>query len=402
MELNYRLKSIKPSPTLAMAAKANDMLSNGYDVINLSVGEPDYGTPDNIKQKACEAIKAEKTKYTSVSGIKPLKEAIVNKFLKENNLQYSIDEVLVGVGAKQLIFNAMIASLNDGDEVIIPSPYWVSYADIVSFAGGIPVIIRCAPNNEFKITASQIERAITHNTKWVIINSPNNPTGSIYSKDELEEIANMLLKYPNVYVLTDDIYEHLIFDEYRFYTIGEVNKDLKKRVLTINGVSKSYSMTGWRLGYAGGPRELINAMSMIQSQSTSNPCTISQYAALEALTGNQLCISEGKKIFQSRRDLVINMLQKANHLRYNIPIGAFYLFVNCKDLIGGISNEGELISSSSSFCNYLLDKFLVAVVDGGAFGMPGYFRISYAVSEDKLKKSCERIINACNNINICI
>jgi aspartate aminotransferase len=390
-----RLSKIKPSPTLAVVKKAAELKQNGYDVISLGAGEPDFDTPENIKQAGINAINSGFTKYTPVDGTIELKKAITRKFKRENNLNYTEEQVIAGTGAKQVLYNAMMASLNVGDEVIIPCPYWVSYSDIVELAEGKPVFVNCTASNNFKITKHQLEQVITPKTKWLFLNSPNNPTGSSYSKEELKQLAEVLVKYEHIYILSDDIYEHVMFDGIKFATIAEVEPRLIERTLTLNGVSKSYAMTGWRLGYAGGPKELIKAMAVIQSQSTSNPCSISQKAAVEALNGNQDFIAPNAKIFQDRRDIVLNLLAETGLLSCNKPDGAFYLFPDCSKLFGKKTSSGKIISSSDDVANYFLEEALVAVVQGTAFGMDGYFRISYATSNEVLIEAMNRINKAC-------
>ncbi len=390
-----RMKSIKPSPTLAVNSKAAELKMAGIDVISLGAGEPDFDTPENIKEAAIQAIKEGFTKYTAVEGIRELKVAIKEKFIKENNLSYELDEIIVGAGGKQVIYNAFAASLNEGDEVIIPSPYWVSYPDMVLLFGGKPVFIECEIQTNFKMTLEQLKSAITPKTKWLIINSPSNPTGAAYSKDELTKIAKILLDHPHITILSDDIYEHITYDEFEFVNIVQVEPALRNRTLIVNGVSKSYSMTGWRIGYGVGPTELIKNMSIIQSQSTSNPCSISQKAAVEALTGSQDFIEPNKLGFKRKRDLVISMLSEIDGIVCNVPEGAFYLFPSCKDLIGKTTITGEKIKNDVDFSKYLLEDANVAVVPGSAFGLNGYFRISYATSEQQLADACVRMQKSC-------
>lgn len=394
--LSKRVQNIKPSPTLAITAKALELKTAGYNIISLSAGEPDYDTPLHIKNAAKIALDEGKTKYTPVEGIKPLKEAICAKFERENGLSYHPNEVLVGVGAKQIIFNALLATINPGDEVIILAPYWVSYIDMVELAEGTPIIVNSREENGFKVNAKEIEKAITPSTKWLLINSPNNPTGSSYSYTELKEIAEMLTRHPHVHILMDDIYEHIIFDNHKFVTLAQVEPSLKPRILTVNGVSKSYSMTGWRIGYGAGPKSIIEAMAIIQSQSTSNACSISQYAALAALNGPQDCLEQGRLLFEGRRNMVVDLINEIEGLSCNLPSGAFYLFINCKDMIG--TKADRSIQSSEDFCTYLLEKALVAAVPGEAFGAPGYIRISYATSDDILREACARIKKICSDL----
>ena len=401
LQFSNQVNSIKVSATLAISNQAAQMKKQGIDVISLSTGEPDFDTPDNIKQAAIQAIMDGKTKYTAVDGIIELKEAVVAKFKKQNNLHYKTSQITVGTGAKQVIFNALLATLNPGDEVIIPSPYWVSYPEMVTFAQGKSVIVECNPANDFKLTSESLEKAITKNTKWLILNSPSNPTGAAYTLNELQSIAAVLLKHPHVYILSDDIYEHILFDSFAFHTIASVEPTLFDRVLTVNGVSKSHSMTGWRIGYAGGPEELIKNIAKVQSQSTSNPCSISQYAALEALNGPQDFIAEQVKVFQHRRDVILKKLQEMPDIQCNTPNGAFYLFPNCQLCIGKKTPDGKVIKNDLDFAEYLLKEALVAVVPGSAFGMNNFFRISYATSEELLIKACERIAQALNKLQNC-
>ncbi|MCC2645996.1 MAG: aatA [Rickettsiaceae bacterium] len=393
-----RMQSIKPSPTLAVNAKANELKLAGIDVISLGAGEPDFDTPDNIKEAAIQAIKEGFTKYTAVEGIRELKVAIKDKFLKENNLKYELDELIVSSGGKQVIYNALMATLDEGDEVIIPSPYWVSYPDMTLLAGGEPKFIECEIQTNFKLTAEELEKAITPKTKWLIINSPSNPTGAAYTKEELVDIANVLIKYPHVYVMSDDIYEHIVYDDFQFNNIVQVEPSLKNRTLLANGVSKSYSMTGWRIGYGAGPKELIKNMTIIQSQSTSNPCSISQKAAVEALNGPQDFIEPNKIGFKRKRDLVISMLVEIEGISCNTPEGGFYLFPSCKQIFGKVTPKGEKISNDIDFSRYLLEDANVAVVPGSAFGLSGYFRISYATSEQQLADACTRIRKSCEKL----
>ena len=387
------LKRIKPSPTIAVSQKARELKAAGKDVIGLGAGEPDFDTPENIKNAAIDAIKKGETKYTAVDGTPTLKKAIVNKFKKENNLEYSIDEITVGTGGKQVIYNAFMATLNKGDEVIIPAPYWVSYPDMVLLAGGNPKIVKCNEEDRFKLTTKNLKKAITKKTKWLILNSPSNPTGATYSKEEIEALSEILIKNKNVYILSDDIYEHITYDNFNFFTIAQISK-LKKRTLTMNGVSKSYAMTGWRIGYAGGPKEIIKAISKIQSQSTSNPSSISQAAAVEALNGTQDFIQERAEAFKERRDFVVDSLNNIKGISCLKPSGAFYVFPSCKKLLG----KKTKLKTDTEFVEKLLEKANVAVVQGSAFGLDGYFRISYATSMDNLKKALERIKSFCENL----
>ena len=397
--LASRLSLVKPSPTLAVTAKAAELKAAGKDVIGLGAGEPDFDTPDHIKKAANEAIARGETKYTAVAGTPALKKAVCDKFKKENGLDYAPNQIVVGTGAKQVLFNALLATLNKGDEVIIPAPYWVSYPDMVLFAEGTPVIVPCAEQKGFKLTPDALEKAITPKTKWLILNSPSNPTGAAYTKEELRALADVLLKHPNVWVMADDIYEHLSYDGFIFHTIAQVEPKLLPRTLTVNGVSKAYAMTGWRIGYAGGPKELIAAISDIQSHSTSNPSSISQAAALGALAGDQTFLQQWKQSFASRRNLVADALNQIPGLSCLKPEGAFYVFPNMKALIGKKTPAGKTIENSADFCTYLLEDGLVAAVAGSAFGLEGYFRISYATSESVLQKAMERIKDVVAKLN---
>lgn len=396
MVLAARLSRIKPSPTLAVTAKAIKMKSEGVDVISLGAGEPDFDTPQNIKDAAVVAIANGETKYTAVDGTKALKTAIRDKFKRDNNLLYQLDEITVGTGGKQVLFNLLMASVNAGDEVIIPAPYWVSYIDIVNLAQGVPVIV--TPNEDCKITPEKLEAAITNKTKWFILNSPSNPSGVAYSKEELLAFAAVLKRYPHVWILSDDIYEHVIFDGFVTHNIAELSPDLKDRVFIVNGVSKTYSMTGWRIGYGAGDQKLIKAMSMLQSQSTSNPSSISQAAAVEALNGTQHFIAENNDLFVKRRDMVLSLLQQIDGIECLKPQGAFYLFPSIKNLLGK-SYRGRLIDNCTVFSELLLDVVHVAVVPGIAFGMEGYFRISYATSDENLQNACARIADFVSQLN---
>ncbi len=387
------LKRIKPSPTIAVTSKAREMRAAGKDVIGLGAGEPDFDTPDNIKEAAIQAIKRGDTKYTAVDGTPALKKAIKEKFSRENNLTYGLDQISVGTGGKQVLYNAFMATLNPGDEVIIPAPYWVSYPDMVLLAGGKPKIVKCSEKNEFKITPAELKKAISKKTKWLIINSPSNPTGSCYTKEEVQELSKILIKNKKVFILSDDIYEHITYDGFEFFTIAQI-KSLKDRVLTMNGVSKSYSMTGWRIGYGAGPKDIIKAMAKIQSQSTTNPSSISQAAAVEALNGTQDFIKTRSESFKERRDFVVENLNNIEGLSCLKPNGAFYVFPNCKKLLG----KKTKLKTDKDFVEKLLEKSEVAVVQGSAFGLDGYFRISYATSMDNLKKALERIKSFCESL----
>jgi len=393
-----RLSAIKPSPTIAVSTLARELKAAGRDVIGLGAGEPDFDTPDHIKEAAIEAIKAGDTKYTTVDGTAELKAAVVEKFKRENGLDYKPEEVTVGVGGKQVIYNALMATLNPGDEVIIPAPYWVSYPDMTLLAGGTPVFVTCPENNGFKLRAEDLEAAITDRTKWLMINSPNNPTGAAMSRDELRMIADVLLRHPHVWVITDDIYEHLVYDGFEFNTIAAIEPELKSRCLTMNGVAKAYAMTGWRIGYAGGPTELIKAMAKVQSQSTSNPCSISQAASVVALNGRQDFIPERAAAFKSRRDMVAAMLNTAPGMRCHTPEGAFYVYPSCAGVIGKKTPDGVTLNNSEDFSRYLLESEGVAAVHGTAFGLDPHLRISYATSTELLEDACGRIIRACEKL----
>ena len=378
------LKRIKPSPTLAVTQKARELKAAGKDVIALGAGEPDFDTPDNVKDAAIKAIKDGDTKYTAVDGTPALKKAISEKFKRENNINYNTDEITVGAGGKHVIYNLMMATLNKDDEVIIPAPYWVSYPDIVLLAGAKPVVIECSEDQGFKLTAKDLESAITNNTKWLILNSPSNPTGACYSEQEIKNLAMVLKRNPHVNILSDDIYEHVVYEDFKFFTMAQI-PELKNKVVTMNGVSKSYAMTGWRIGYAGGSKELIKAIAKIQSQSTTNPSSISQAAAVEALNGNQDFISVRSKAFQERRDFVVNSLNEINGISCIKPDGAFYVFPNCKALLGKKDKLGKKLENDTDFVQSLLENNNVAVVQGSAFGLDGFFRISYATSMSNLE-----------------
>ena len=392
--ISNSLNKIKPSPTIAVSQKARELRAAGKDVIGLGAGEPDFDTPNNIKNAAVRAIRAGETKYTAVDGTLALKKAIVKKFKKENNLKYSIDQITVGAGGKQVLYNAFMATLNKGDEVIIPAPFWVSYPDMVLLAGGKPKIVKCDEKDGFKINAKNLRKAITKKTKWLILNSPSNPTGAGYTKNEIKKLSKVLIKHKKIHILSDDIYEHVKYDNFKFYTIAQIPK-LKNRTLTMNGVSKSYAMTGWRIGYAAGPENIIKAIRKIQSQSTSNPSSISQAAAVEALNGTQKFIKKRANSFKARRNFVVNSLNNIKGINCLKPNGAFYVFPNCKKLLG---NKTKL-KTDTDFVKKLLEKSNVAVVQGSAFGLDGYFRISYATSMQKLKIAMSRIKSFCENLN---
>ena len=396
--ISNSLKRIKPSPTIAVTQKARELKAAGKDVIGLGAGEPDFDTPDSIKKAAIEAINKGDTKYTAVDGTPALKKAIVSKFRRENNLDYSVSEITVGTGGKQVIYNALMATLNKGDEVVIPAPFWVSYPDMVLLAGGKPKVVKCDEKDGFKITPKKLQKAITKKTKWLILNSPSNPTGAGYSKNEIENLSKVLLKYKKVHVLSDDIYEHITYDNFNFFTIAQVSK-LKNRTLTMNGVSKSYAMTGWRIGYAAGPKEIIKAISKIQSQSTSNPSSISQAAAVEALNGDQDFIQERSDAFKERRDFVVDSLNNIKGINCLKPNGAFYVFPSCKDLLGKKDGSGNKLKTDTDFVQSLLENTGVAVVQGSAFGLEGFFRISYATSMENLKKGMEKISSFCKSLS---
>jgi len=392
------LARIKPSATIAVTNKARELKAAGRDVIGLGAGEPDFDTPENIKQAAIQAIRDGKTKYTAVDGIPELKAAIAAKFLRENNLTYAANQITVGTGGKQVLYNALMATLNPGDEVIIPAPYWVSYPEMVALGGGTPVEIVGPQDQGFKINAAALEAAITPKTKWLLLNSPSNPSGAGYTFAELRALADVLLKYPHVWIMTDDMYEHLVFDDFKFVTIAEVEPKLYDRTLTVNGVSKAYAMTGWRIGYAGGPVELIKAMGTIQSQSTSNPSSVSQWAAVEALNGTQDYIPKNAELFKKRRDLVVSMLNQANGIVCPNPEGAFYVFPSCAGTLGKTTAGGRLLETDVDFVTALLEEEGVAVVQGSAFGLAPYFRISYATSTEALEEACTRIQRFCGNL----
>ena len=395
--VSNNLKRIKPSPTIAVTQKARELKASGKDIIGLGAGEPDFDTPDNIKEAAIKAIKDGDTKYTAVDGTPALKDAIIKKFKRENNLDYQVDEITVGTGGKQVIYNAMMATLNEGDEVVVPAPYWVSYPDIVLLAGGIPIVLECNEKQGFKIDPKELEKSITKKTKWIILNSPSNPTGACYSEKDINEIAKVLKKNPHVYILSDDIYEHVIYEGFKFFTIAQIDS-LKNRVLTMNGVSKAYSMTGWRIGYAAGPKEIIKAIAKIQSQSTTNPSSISQAAAVEALNGVQNFIKERAISFQKRRDFVVKALNEIEGIECLNPDGAFYVFPSCKGLIGKKDINGNEIKKDSDFVQSLLENNGIAVVQGSAFGLEGFFRISYATSMENLQKALEKISSFCKSL----
>ena len=391
--ISNNLKRIKPSPTIAVTQKARELRAAGKDVVGLGAGEPDFDTPINVKNAAIKAIRDGDTKYTAVDGTPALKKAIIKKFKRENKLNYKLDEITVGTGGKQVLYNTFMATLNKGDEVIIPAPFWVSYPDMVLLAGGKPKIVKCHEKDGFKITPAKLKAAITKRTKWIILNSPSNPTGSGYSKSEIQKLAKVLIKNKKVHILSDDIYEHVKYDNFKFFTIAQISK-LKSRTLTMNGVSKSYALTGWRIGYAAGPKEIISAIRKIQSQSTSNPSSISQAAAVEALNGKQDFIKKRAKSFKERRDFVVKSLNNIDGISCLKPNGAFYVFPNCKKLL----NKRTKLKKDTDFVQQLLEKQNVAAVQGSAFGLDGYFRISYATSMAKLKIAMSRIKKFCEDL----
>jgi aspartate aminotransferase len=393
------LKRVKPSATIAVTDKARALKAAGRNVIGLGAGEPDFDTPDNIKEAAIRAIKEGRAaKYTNVDGIAELKDAIVKKFKRENELTYKPSQITVGTGGKQVLYNAFMATLNPGDEVIIPAPFWVSYPDMVLLAGGTPVTVECKMESGFKMTGAQLEKAITPKTKWVLLNSPSNPTGAAYTRAELKALTDVIVKHPNIHVMTDDMYEHLTYDDFVFTTPAQVEPKLYDRTLTINGMSKAYCMTGWRIGYAGGPEPLIKAMAMLQSQSTSNPSAVAQWASVEALNGPQDFIPKHNKVFKERRDLVVSMLNQANGLKCPSPEGAFYVYPSCAGTIGKTTPGGKKLVTDEDFVTELLEAEGVAVVQGTAFGLGPAFRISYATKTEDLEEACRRIQRFCGNL----
>ncbi len=394
-----RINKIKPSMTVGINNKANALRAEGHDILVLAAGEPDFDTPANIRKAAYEAIENGQTRYVPGKGTPELQKAIQKKFVRDNDLHYDLDEIIVGVGGKHIIYNAMMATLNPGDEVIIPAPYWVSYPDIVLLAEGKPIIIKCPESQNFKITPEQVERNITPNTKWIMLNSPSNPTGAVYSEKELLELASVLLKYPEILIMSDDIYEKIIYEDTKFSTIASLEPKLKDRCLTLNGVSKSYCMTGWRLGYCGASKKIISAMNKIQSQSNSSTSSISMAASVEALNGPQDFINEHNERFIQRRDMVVERLNNIDGITCTTPEGAFYVYPSCNGIIGKKTEEGKIINSDEDFMNFLLDKEGVAGVHGEAFGLSPYFRLSYATSEKILDEACKRIERACKLLN---
>ncbi len=397
--LSATLDRIQPSATVSISGQARDLRAAGRDVISLSQGEPDFDTPDNIKEVAIQAIRDGDTKYTNVDGTPELKQAIRAKLKRENNLEYGQDEVIVATGAKQVLYNALMATLNPGDEVIIPTPYWVSYPDMVLLGGGTPVIVASSAEDDFRMTSAALEAAITEKTKWLIFNSPSNPSGAAYGPEHLKPLTEVLLRHPQVWVMTDDIYEHLVYDDFHFVTVAEIEPELRQRTLTVNGVSKAYCMTGWRIGYGAGPSMLIKAMAKLQSQSTSNPCSVSQAAAVEALSGPQGFIQRNNEAFKSRRDLVVSMLNQASGIACPTPQGAFYVYPGCAGCISKSTPEGSRIENDLDFATSLLAAEGVAVVHGEAFGLSPHFRISYATSNEELEEACQRIQRFCASLS---
>ena len=397
--LSATLSRVKPSPTIAMNTLAGELKAQGQDVISLSAGEPDFDTPENIRDAGIAAINAGKTRYTAPDGIPELKQAICDKFARENGLAYAPNQISVGTGGKQNLYNALMATLNPGDEVIIPAPYWVSYPDMVLLAGGTPVAVETSIENGFRLTAEQLEAAITPKTKWFIFNSPSNPTGAGYSREQLKELTDVLARHPHVWIMSDDMYEHLAYDDFQFCTPAEVEPSLYDRTLTCNGVSKAYAMTGWRIGYAAGPEVLIAAMRKVQSQSTSNPCSISQWAAIEALNGPQDFLETNNAAFKRRRDLVVSMLSAIEGVTCPVPEGAFYVYPSIAGLIGKSTASGRVIDSDETFATALLEETGVAVVFGAAFGLSPNFRVSYASSDETLKDACSRIQSFCAGLS---
>jgi aspartate aminotransferase len=392
------LSRIKPSATIAVSQKARELKAAGRDVIGLGAGEPDFDTPQNIKDAAIAAIQRGETKYTPVAGIPQLREAISSKFKRENGLDYKPSQTIVGTGGKQILFNALMATLNPGDEVVIPTPYWVSYPEMVALCGGTPVFVEAGLETGFKVTAEALDRAITPRTKWFIFNSPSNPSGAAYSQAELKALTDVLMRHPHVWTLSDDMYEHLVFGEFVFTTPVQVEPALYSRTLTMNGVSKAYAMTGWRIGYAGGPEQLIKAMDMVQGQQTSGACSIAQWAAVEALNGPQDFIKTSRVVFEKRRDLVVSMLNQASGIKCPTPEGAFYVYPSCAGTIGKTTPSGKVIKTDEDFVSELLESEGVAVVHGSAFGLGPNFRISYATATETLEEACRRIQRFCGNL----
>jgi aspartate aminotransferase len=396
--LSDALSRIKPSATIVITQKARDLKAQGRDVISLSVGEPDFDTPDNIKEAAMAAIRRGETKYTPVSGIVPLREAIARKFKRENGLDYRPSQTIVGTGGKQVIYNALLATLNPGDEVIVPTPYWVSYPEMVGLCGGTAVFVDTTMEHNFKLQAEPLERAITPKTKWIILNSPSNPSGAAYSREEMKAITDVLMRHPHVWVLTDDMYEHLTYGDFEFVTPAQVEPGLYDRTLTMNGVSKAYAMTGWRIGYAAGPEQLIKAMDFVQGQQTSGACSIAQWAAVEALEGPQDHLPRFKKAFEERRDLVVSMLNQSKYIKCPMPEGAFYVYPSCAEAMGKTTPSGKVLRTDEDFVSELLEAEGVAAVHGSAFGLGPNFRISYATSNAALEDACHRIQRFCGSL----
>ena len=396
--ISHSLKKIKPSPTMVITAKARELRAAGEKIISLSAGEPDFDTPEHVKDAAIKAINMGYTKYTNVEGIPELKQAIVNKFKNDNEIDYNMDQVIVGVGGKQILFNALFASLNSGDEVIIPTPYWVSYPDMTLLAGGTPKFLNCNEENDFKINPSELDNIISEKTKWIILNSPSNPSGSCYTKQELINIADVLRQHKDVNVITDDIYEYIIYDDFKFYTLAQIAPDLKDRILTVNGVSKSYCMTGWRIGYAAGRKDLILAMMKIQGQSTSNPTSISQYAALAGLNGDRKFLEPCLKAFYERKNLVVEGLNSIDGISCLMPKGAFYAYPNVSGLIGKKTKNGKSLSNDTEVVEWILEEAKVAAVPGSAFGLEPYFRVSYATSTEDLKIAIQNLKNSVSEL----
>jgi len=397
--LASRIGRIKPSASSTAAQRARELKAQGHDIISLTQGEPDFPTPEHVKEAAYEAMRRDDTRYTNVDGTIELKEAVCAKFRRENGLAYAPDEISVGTGGKQVIYNALMATLDPGDEVIVPAPYWVSYTDMTVLAEGVPVEVPCGPGHKFKLLPEDLERAITPRTRWLILNSPNNPSGATYTREELKALAAVLLRHPHVWVLADDIYEHIIYDGFEFATIAEVEPQLCERTLTVNGVSKAYSMTGWRIGYAGGPKALIGAMAVLQSQSTNNPSSISQAAAVSALTGPQEYVKGRTEIFRERRDAAVKILNTAPGISCSSPEGAFYVFASCAQIMGRRTPQGQALRTDEDFVLYVLDAEGVALVHGAAYGMSPYFRLSYGASLDEVKEGCRRIARACERLS---
>ena len=396
--ISKALLRVQPSATIAATQKARDLKAAGRSIISLTIGEPDFDTPDNVKQAAIAAIERGETKYTPVTGVIPLREAIVRKFKRENDLDYKISQIIVGTGAKHILFNAFLATIDPGDEVIVPAPYWVSYPDMVAIANGVTVSVPTTMANGFKLTGEDLERAITPKTKWLLLNSPSNPSGAAYTRTELKALTDVLMRHPHVWVMTDDIYEHLVYGDFTFTTPAQVEPGLIDRTLTINGVSKSYAMTGWRIGYAAGPESLIKAMDMLQGQQTSGACSIAQWAAVEALNGTQAFIPHSRKVFEARRDLVVSMLNQAKYLKCPTPEGAFYVYPSVEEALGRKTPEGKLIETDADFVSALLETEGVAVVQGTAFGQGPNFRLSYATATPVLEEACGMIQRFCASL----